>query len=169
MNILVAGIGNIFHRDDGFGVAVAQELVRRRWPEGVRIMDAGIRGIDLTFALLDGPDAVILIDAIQRGEAPGTLFVIEPDLENLESAPALEAHTLDPYSVLCSAKQLGAVVKHVMLIGCEPGELEGEDTGEIGLTEGVQKAVSPAVQLVTSRIQAILSNTAIPEQEELPQ
>ena len=78
--ILVAGIGNIFNGDDGFGVAVAQRMARREPPAGVTIKDFGIRGLDLTYALLDGYAAAVLIDTAQRGEPPGTLYVIEPDV-----------------------------------------------------------------------------------------
>ena len=77
--VLVAGIGNIFHGDDGFGVAVAQQLAGRGLPPGVRVVDFGIRGLDLVYALLDGYSAAILIDAVERGDPPGTLSVIEPE------------------------------------------------------------------------------------------
>ena len=76
--ILIAGIGNIFLGDDAFGVEVARRLVRRRLPDGVRVVDFGIRGLDLTYALLDGYEAVILVDAAPRGGPPGTLYVLEP-------------------------------------------------------------------------------------------
>ncbi len=79
--VLVAGIGNIFLGDDGFGVEVAQQLAARPQPDGVRVTDFGIRGFDLAFALLDEPEATILIDAMPRGEAPGTVYVLEPDLD----------------------------------------------------------------------------------------
>src|SRR2546428_8240900 len=77
--LLVAGVGNIFLGDDAFGVEVAQRLLRRPQPEGVRVVDFGIRGLDLTYALLDGCDVAVLIDAVPRGQPPGTLYVIEPD------------------------------------------------------------------------------------------
>ena len=77
--ILVAGIGNIFNGDDGFGVAVAQRMAGRALPAGVTVKDFGIRGLDLTYALLDGYAAVILVDTAQRGEPPGTVYVIEPE------------------------------------------------------------------------------------------
>src|SRR4051794_33940377 len=97
--VLVAGIGNIFLGDDAFGVEVAQHLARREWPDGVRVVDFGIRGLDLTYALLDGYEVVILVDALPRGGQPGTLYVLEPDraaLEPGEGGPMVEGHGLDP-------------------------------------------------------------------------
>src|SRR5438105_7090490 len=98
--LLIAGIGNIFLGDDAFGTLVAQRLAQRRWPEEVRVVDFGIRGIDLSYALLDGFEAVILVDAVPRGGAPGTLYVLEPELDE-PSEPAnagmmIEMHDLDP-------------------------------------------------------------------------
>src|ERR1700682_4414087 len=102
--ILVAGIGNIFLGDDGFGVEVAQRLSQRTFPQGVRVVDFGIRGLDLAYALTDGPQGTILIDAGPRGAAPGTLYVVEPDLTSLHSpnsSPvAVDAHAMNPVNVL---------------------------------------------------------------------
>ena len=107
--ILVAGIGNIFLGDDAFGVHVTQRLLQqqRPWPDNVRIRDFGIRGLDLVYALLDGCDVAIFIDAVPRGEKPGTLFVIEPDLSVLAADVAIEAHSMDPVKVLNSARSMG--------------------------------------------------------------
>src|SRR6516162_9596523 len=102
--ILVAGVGNIFLGDDAFGVEVAQRLMPRPQPEGVRVVDFGIRGLDLAYTLLDGYEAVVLVDAAPRGGTPGTLYVLEPDLESLtssdEGAPMIETHNLHPARVL---------------------------------------------------------------------
>jgi hydrogenase maturation protease len=88
-NILVAGVGNIFLGDDAFGVEVVQRLSQRPQPAGVRLTDFGIRSFDLAYALMDGYDATLLIDALPRGQPPGTLYVLEPDLRALaEAAPA---------------------------------------------------------------------------------
>ncbi|HVW86384.1 MAG TPA: hydrogenase maturation protease, partial [Bryobacteraceae bacterium] len=125
--ILVAGIGNIFLGDDAFGVEVAQRLIKRNWPEGVRVADYGIRGFDLCYALMDDYDAFILIDAAPRGEAPGTLYSIEIDPEAVGEAPvhepSLDAHALDPLHVLQTVKAMGGRPKRVLLVGCEPQAL----------------------------------------------
>src|SRR4051812_4881918 len=97
--VLIAGVGNIFLGDDAFGVEVAQRLLRRPAREGVKVIDFGIRGLDLTYALLDGWDAVIIVDAASRGQPPGTLFVIEPDPDSAAGAPGAglaDTHGLDP-------------------------------------------------------------------------
>ena len=109
--ILVAGIGNIFLGDDAFGVEVARRLSARELPRNVRVTDFGIRGYDLAYALLDGYDTTILIDACPRGEPAGTLYVIEPDLENLggpeDKQVAVEAHSMNPLNVLRLATSMG--------------------------------------------------------------
>src|SRR5215212_7277717 len=108
-SILIAGIGNIFLGDDAFGVEVAQRLTQRAWPEGVRVVDFGIRGFDLAYAILDGPDLTIMVDAVPRGEAPGTLYLIEPELGDIDSAgdQALDTHGMNPVKVLQLVKRLG--------------------------------------------------------------
>src|SRR6476659_8714525 len=102
--VLIAGVGNIFLGDDGFGVEVVQRLAQRPLPDGVRVVDFGIRGLDLTFALLDGYEAVILVDAVPRGGVPGTLYVLEPEpgAADEPGAPGtmVELHSLDPAKVL---------------------------------------------------------------------
>ena len=158
--ILIAGIGNIFLGDDGFGVEVARRLSESEFPEGVRVQDFGIRGYDLAYALLDGYDLTILVDAAPRGSAPGTLYVIEPDLNqpdlnqpdlNQETAEpqgvALDAHAMNPVSVLQLAKSMGPIEGKVLLVGCEPATLGG-DEGQMGLSEAVAAAVDQAVVLV---------------------
>ncbi len=115
--VLVAGIGNIFHGDDGFGVAVAALLGRRPLPAGVTVKDFGIRGLDLTYALLDGYAAAILVDAAARGEPPGTLYVIEPEVAAAGPAPEdllLSPHELDPARVLRLARALGGECRRVV-------------------------------------------------------
>ncbi|MEA2324360.1 MAG: hydrogenase maturation protease, partial [Solirubrobacteraceae bacterium] len=102
--ILVAGIGNVFLGDDGFGVALADRLARRALPAGVDVVDYGIRGMDLAYALHDGWDAVLLLDAVPRGQAPGTLYVIEPEPPEEPGVP--DAHGMDPVSVLALARML---------------------------------------------------------------
>jgi len=109
--ILVAGIGNIFKGDDAFGVEVARRLAQSPLPAGVKVVDFGIRGIDLTYALLDGYDAAILVDTAQRGAAPGTVSIIAPEWplpgEVATGDLFLEPHNLDPAKVLRVVEALG--------------------------------------------------------------
>lgn len=159
--ILVAGIGNIFLGDDAFGVEVAQRLAARTLPEHVRVVDFGIRGYDLAYALLDGYDVTILVDACPRGEAAGTLYVVEPDLADLgstdERASAVEAHSMNPMNVLRLATSLGGALKNrILLVGCEPQTL-GPEEGQMGLSDSVQGAIEEAVILIDSLIQEITS------------
>src|SRR5438270_9766818 len=101
--ILIACIGNIFLGDDGFGVEVAQRLSSRKYPEGVQVIDFGIRGMELAYTLLDDYDTLILVDTVPRGSQPGTLYLIEPDLTGIDPGQgveagrvALDAHSMDP-------------------------------------------------------------------------
>jgi hydrogenase maturation protease len=154
--ILIAGIGNIFLGDDAFGVEVVKQLSTRVFPDGVRVVDYGIRGFDLAYALMDGPDVTILVDACPRGGAPGTVYVIEPDLANLDgqaSAPA-EGHSMNPVSVLRMASSMGGKLKSVLLVGCEP-EFLGGDEGHMGLSASVEAAVAEAAATVESLVQSI--------------
>lgn len=157
--ILIAGIGNIFLGDDAFGSEVARALALREWPEEVRIVDFGIRGFDLAYALLDGYEVTIFIDATPRGEAPGTLYTIEPDLNELdnldEESMLVETHGMNPLKVLAMVKSMGGHFKRILLVGCEPAPLASEE-GYMGLSEPVQAAVSEAVKLVESLVIKIL-------------
>ena len=149
--VLVAGIGNIFLGDDGFGVEVVRRLANRPLPEGVRLVDYGIRGFDLAYALAEGPERTILIDACSRGEPAGTVYVVAPDvgaLDDADPSPSiLDAHTMHPLQVLRLAKAMGAGLRNVLLVGCEPGTF-GPDEGQIGLSEPVEAAVDQAVTIV---------------------
>ena len=157
--ILVAGIGNIFLGDDAFGVEVVRRLANVKLPEAVRVADFGIRGFDLAYALQDGYKTTILVDACPRGAAPGTLYVIEPDLKALDDPEApqavVEAHAMNPVSVLRMARAMNIEVKNVLLVGCEPETLGGEE-GQMGLSAPVEAAVDEAVKLVESAISKIL-------------
>jgi hydrogenase maturation protease len=153
--ILVAGIGNIFLGDDAFGVEVVRRLADRKLPEAVRVADFGIRGFDLAYALQDGYETTILVDACPQGQAPGTLYVIEPDLQGLDDMEApqavVEAHAMNPMSVLRMARAMNIEVKNVLLVGCEPETLGGEE-GKMGLSASVEAALDEAVKLVESVI-----------------
>ena len=130
MSILVACIGNIFQGDDAFGCEVAKVLMRRAPLEDVRVVDFGIRGLDLTYALMDAPELTILVDAVSRGGEPGTLYVIEPELED-EGEQAIDAHSMDPVQVLRAVRGMGGRLGHILLVGCEPADLGGEE-GRMG-------------------------------------
>jgi hydrogenase maturation protease len=151
-SLLVAGIGNIFFGDDAFGCEVANELMRRQVPDGVKVEDFGIRTYDLAYALMDGCDA-ILVDAVPRGELPGTLYLIKLDLENLGALGHAipDAHSMTPVSVLEMVKSMGGFTGRLYLIGCEPAVLDSEE-GRMGLSEDVQAAVPRAVERIESLI-----------------
>jgi hydrogenase maturation protease len=157
--ILIAGIGNIFLGDDAFGVEVVQRLARRPLPDGVRVVDFGIRGLDLAYALLDEREAVILVDALPRGGPPGTLYVIEPVLEEAgDAAPPgmIEPHALTPDKVLRLARSQGANVKNVLVVGCEPGPMPEEDDLQMEMSEPVRASLDEAVRLVESLVSRLL-------------
>jgi len=157
--ILVAGIGNIFLGDDAFGVEVVQRLALRPTPPNVRVVDFGIRGFDLAYALLDGYDMTILVDAYPRGEAAGTLFVVEPDLQHLgspeEMSGSVEAHSMNPLNVLRLATSMGSRLKgRILLIGCEPKTL-GPDEGQMGLSQEVEASLDGAVKMIEALVAKI--------------
>jgi hydrogenase maturation protease len=156
--ILIAGIGNVFFGDDGFGVEVARRLAGRNLPEGVKVVDFGIRGFDLTYALLEGYDAAILIDLTQRGGRPGTLYVIEPDTEGQATSTAglvSETHAMNLTRVFELARAMGAPLERLRLVGCEPFSIGSEDEMVAGLSPPVEAAVEPAVSLVCTLIEEL--------------
>jgi hydrogenase maturation protease len=169
--MLVAGIGNIFLSDDGFGVEVVSRLARAELPDGVRVTDYGIRGMHLAYDLASGYEAAILIDAAPRGEAPGTVYVIEPDLpaaasadrrpalepdareadevpeaeEGLAATPFFDAHGMQPDVVFTMLDQLSEQRPgRILVVGCEPATVEYG----MGLSEPVAAAVDEAVRVV---------------------
>src|SRR5438477_10576940 len=154
--VLVAGVGNIFLGDDAFGVEVAQRLARRPLPDGVRVVDFGIRGLDLAYALLDGYEAVILVDALPRGGPPGTLYVLEPAAgeppETADAVPLIETHGMDPVKVLRLAAALGARVERLLVVGCEPVPLAEAEDVQAGMSDAARAAVEEAVPLVESLV-----------------
>jgi hydrogenase maturation protease len=122
--ILVAGIGNVFLGDDGWGVALAERLAARVWPDGVDLVDFGIRGMDLAYALAEY-DVAVLLDAVPRGQPPGTVYLIEPDLEDLP--PDVDAHGMDPVKVLALARALDSPLPRTFVLGCEPGPVDEDE------------------------------------------
>jgi hydrogenase maturation protease len=146
--VLVAGIGNLFLTDDGFGSEVARQLVRRPMPAGVKVVDFGIRGMHLAYELLDGYDALVVVDALPGEGAPGDLSVLQVGPDDLGEGE-LDAHGMAPVAVLASLGQLGGTLPPTYIVGCQPA-----DVGEgIGLSPDVAAAVEPAMQLVLEVLQ----------------
>jgi hydrogenase maturation protease len=144
--VLVAGVGNIFLGDDGFGGEVIQRLARETVPDWVRIEDFGIRGIHLAYDVCDSDyDGLILVDATPRGGAPGTVYLIEIDLKNQTTvAGATDAHGMNPEAVFALLRSFGKFPPQVWLVGCEPAQLDEE----MGLSQPVQRAVEEAVKII---------------------
>lgn len=159
--ILVAGIGNIFQSDDGFGSEVARRLLTGPpLPDGVRVVDYGIRGVHLAYELLEGYDAAILVDATRQGGDPGTIYVIEPDVDAIETenglaeAGIVDAHGMDPASVLALLRSIGGHVDRLLVVGCEPADI---DEG-MGLSGAVADAVEEACRVVRKLVDQELSD-----------
>jgi hydrogenase maturation protease len=147
--VMIAGVGNMFLKDDGFGGAVIKKMHSRQFPEGVEVKDFGTGGLKLAYDLMKGYDELILLDASARGEKPGTLFVIEPDEKDfnadlMEGGP-IDPHGADPVTVLRFVKSIGSWPGKVMIVGCEP---ETVDDFEIGLSCPVSAAIDKAVEMV---------------------
>jgi hydrogenase maturation protease len=155
-SILVAGIGNAWLRDDGFGGAVARRLQERRLPDGVAVMDAGTGGLDLAYEVMRGFDALVLLDVSRQGGEPGTLYVMEVEEGTVEAGiddgQEINPHAMDPQTVLRFVKSIGAWPGRVMVIACEPASVE--EVGW-GLSEQVQGAVERAVDVVLETIQEL--------------
>jgi hydrogenase maturation protease len=153
--VLVAGVGNVFLGDDGFGVEVVRRLAGRELPEGVEVADFGIRGMDLAYALQDDYEVVVFVDAISRGEKPGTVYLLEPEIED-GGEVTLDTHGMDPVKVIQLSRALGAKPTRTLVVGCEPQVVvSGEDYDEMlmELSEPVGAAVEEAVQLVESLVE----------------
>jgi hydrogenase maturation protease len=148
--ILVAAIGNIFLGDDGFAVEVVRCLAGRALPDEVSVKDFGIRGFDLACALIERWELIIIVDAIQRGQAPGTVYVVELDPAQAELAgQEVEPHGLDPAQAIALARRLGEITAPMIMVACEASEFGGPE-GRIGLSPPVEKAVECAADLVES-------------------
>lgn len=152
--VLVAGVGNVFLGDDGFGIEVVQKLAGTELPQGVEVADFGVRAFDLAYALMEPWDLAILVDAVPRGAPPGTLCVLEPDLEQLQGPASVEGHAMNPVEVFRLVRELGGTLPRTLLVGCEPESLGGEE-GRMGLSAPVQSAVEEAVATVRSLIKEV--------------
>ncbi|MDP9117574.1 MAG: hydrogenase maturation protease [Actinomycetota bacterium] len=155
MRTLIAGLGNIFETDDGFGVEVARVLAGTAWPDGVELRDYGIRGVHLAYQLLEAYDLVVIIDAVQRGGAPGTLYVIEhaadeTAAEPAPDAPTMDAHDLGPDGVLALVPRLGGTLGRVIVIGCEPASIEPGMTLSAPVTSSVEGAADLVREIVSN-------------------
>jgi hydrogenase maturation protease len=158
VRILVAGVGNSWLRDDGFGGEVARRLSARTMPSGVAVMDAGTGGLDLAYEVMRGYDALVILDVSRQGGEPGTLYVMEADEGSVESqiedGELINPHGMDPQTVLRFVKSVGAWPGRVVVIACEPTEV-----GEMrwGLSDNVGRAVDRAVDLVVETIAELRS------------
>ena len=144
--VLVAGVGNIFLGDDGFGSEVARRLAAQPLPAGVKVEDYGIRGVHLAYELLDGYDGVVLVDAVGNGDPPGTITVFEPELDR-DAVPdksgvgVMNAHGMQPDAVLNMLASLGGEIGRVVVVGCEAETFDER----IGLSPAVERMVDDAV------------------------
>lgn len=157
--MLVAGVGNIFRGDDGFGSAVIAWLAGHgadRWPDWLLLKDFGIRGVHLAYELLDGYDDLVLVDTMHRGGPPGTLYVVQPDVtQPPQSSSMLDAHDMAPEAVLALVPALGGQLGRVTVVGCEPESL----ADGIGLTETVDARVPEAGRLVLDLVDRAVRST----------
>jgi len=147
--VLVAGVGNVLRGDDGFGPAVIDLL--GELPEGADVIETGIGGIALLQELMRGYDGLILVDAVERGAEPGTVFLIEPEVEKGEHVP--DIHLANPNRVLSMAKTMGVLPERVVIIGCQP--LDVEELCQ-GLSPPVQQALASAVTKIEEIVDAWL-------------
>jgi hydrogenase maturation protease len=154
--ILVAGIGNAWLRDDGFGGEVAKQLTERELPDGVTVMDFGSGGLDLAYEVMRGYDALILIDVSRQGGEAGTLYVMEAEADDvdgqIEDGQMLNPHGMDPETVLRFVKYVGGWPGRVMVVACEPETVE--DVG-LGLSDAVEASVAQAADVVVQTIEEL--------------
>ena len=147
--VLVAGIGNVFHTDDGFGSEVARRLAGEPWPDGVRVVDYGIRGLHLAYDLLEPWDALVMVDAVPDRGRVGSVAVLGIRPDDVDGTGQVDAHGMDPATVLASLTALGGrLPARTFLVGCQVAE-----TGDgMGLTPPVEAAVEEAVQVVRAAV-----------------
>jgi hydrogenase maturation protease len=165
--LLIAGIGNIFRGDDGFGVEVIKRLATAEFPSVVHVVDFGIRGFALADALQDGYETAILVDAYPHGQPPGTVALMEFDRSHLpdERHAAVDAHGMNPMNVLRLANAINSRLPRILLVGCEPDTFGG-DEGRMGLSVPVEAAVNEAVSLITSVVNQILQEHKAEDQQQ---
>jgi hydrogenase maturation protease len=148
--VLVAGIGNVFFGDDAFGVEVARKLKDAPLPSGTKVMDVGIRGVHLAFELLEPIDMLVLVDCAARGGTPGTLYLIDPEVDDWPCADGQpDAHVMNPRAVLAAVKEMGGTIPATRIVGCEPADV----TEGMYLSEPVRQAIGPAVEMIQRLLQ----------------
>jgi hydrogenase maturation protease len=161
-SILIAGVGNAWLRDDGFGGEVARRLEQRELPEGVSVMDAGTGGLDLAYEVMRGYDGLVIVDVSRQGGEPGTLYVMEPDEDSvdggIEDGETINPHGMDPQTVLRFVKSIGAWPGRVVVIACEPADVQ--EVGW-GLSAEVGGALDAAVELVLETLREMRSGTPL--------
>jgi hydrogenase maturation protease len=153
--ILVACIGNLFLGDDGFGVEAARALTAAGMGPDVMVVDYGIRGLDLAYAMIEDWRAVVLVDAIQRGGSAGTLYLLQPGERNKGEGVGLDPHSMAPASVLAMARSQGEVTAEIFIVGCEPLDFGDELEGRMGLSEPVMTAIPEAVAMVRDLVERL--------------
>jgi hydrogenase maturation protease len=160
--VLIAGVGNAWLRDDGFGGAVARRLEQQRLPEGVAVMDAGTGGLDLAYEVMRGYDALLILDVSRQGGEPGTLYVMEVSEQEIdgriEDGEVINPHGMDPQTMLRFVRAAGAWPGRVTVIACEPAEVE--ELG-FGLSPSVQSAIERAVELVLVTAEELRRDAAL--------
>jgi hydrogenase maturation protease len=166
-SILIAGVGNAWLRDDGFGSEVARRLNERQLPPAVSVMDAGTGGLDLAYEVMRGYDALVIVDVSQQGGAPGTLYVMEADEAEvpgaIEDGDTINPHGMDPQTVLRFLKAAGAWPGRVVVVACEPAEIEAMGWG---LSDSVSAAVDRAVNLVLETVQELRAGALVSSPSE---
>ena len=159
--ILVAGVGNAWMQDDGFGSEVARRLEGRELPSGVTVMDFGSGGLDLAYEIMRGYHALVLLDVSRQGGEPGTLYVLEPDPEDyarpIEDGEMISPHGMDPQTVLRFVNAVGGFSGKVVVVACEPGPIEDL---AVGLSPEVELAVERALDVVMEQIAALRTDEA---------
>ena len=154
--VLIAGIGNIFLSDDAFGSEVAGRLADHELPEGVTVIDFGIRGMHLAYELLEDYDLVIFVDALPRGDEPGTVYVLEPDLDFDREEVAVDPHGMNPLAVLALLDDLGGKVRRLLIVGCEPAVLEEDIALSPAVAEAVDRAIDVIKELLEEEMSAVV-------------
>jgi hydrogenase maturation protease len=161
--ILIAGVGNAWLQDDGFGAEVARRLAELDLPSGVSVMDVGTSGLDLAYEVMRGYSALVIVDVSRQGGEPGTLYVIDVDPddvpESIEDGETIDPHSMDPMTMLRFVRVIGGWPGRVQVIACEPAQVD--DVG-IGLTAAVQASVARAIELVLETIEELRSDAAYP-------
>ncbi len=159
--ILVAGVGNAWLQDDGFGPVVVERLAQRSLPPGVTVMDFGSGGLDLAYEIMRGYDALVLVDVSRQGGEPGTLYVLEPDPEEysrpIEDGEMISPHGMDPQTVLRFVSAVGNFSGKVVVVACEPGPIEDV---AVGLSEEVSGVIERALEVVMEQVAELRTDAA---------